>query len=91
VRTAARIAEHLPRILSDEHPVAAARTLAQPLPPVVEARWLDIERDVRRSHVVVVDVVQRPRVASLRGAHDDRSVVHQGIFVPAIPVLVTAT
>jgi hypothetical protein len=69
--------------------VTAARTLTQPIPSAVEARGLDVERDVRRSDVVVVDVVQRPRVPRLRRAHDDRSMVHEGIFVPAMPVLVT--
>jgi hypothetical protein len=38
---------------------------------------------------VVVYVVQRPRVARLRRAHDDRSLIHEGIFVPAMLVLVT--
>jgi hypothetical protein len=89
VWTAARVAQHLPPILSDEHPVAAARTQAQPIPAAIEARGLDVERDVRRSDVVVVDVVQSPRVTRLRRAHDDRSIVHEGIFVPAMPVLVT--
>ncbi len=69
--------------------MAATRTLAQPVPSAVEARGLDLERDVRRSDVVVVDVVQRPRVVRLRRAHDDRSLIHEGIFVPAMPVLVT--
>jgi hypothetical protein len=38
---------------------------------------------------VVVDVVQRPRFARLRRTHDDPCMVHEGIFVPAMLILVT--